>query len=405
MAARRAHEKAQAQADAAEGDAMKAKAALGDNGLDPSTLKSAQKLVKSLSAVQKLKDRAEKAQAAVEKKQAAQAKTAERAQAEAERDVVQEAKAQAKVKTPEDKPASMLPPSAAARARVMQKANAVRLKKSSEDRYRLVNRYGSPVGELHVTESLDGKSLYVHNIEGMDGANAFGSSAIRDLKEQLKKEFPKAETVSGFRINGARGDNGANVTASLKPASNRKANGSASSGDGPSVTRKLDDYPEAPWAYADTNREAAKMVLDHEQANGRSIAHPDGYTRSVERRLNGLDAALLAVGKDATSHGDKEVVQTALARIKSTRSPAAAKEFKEVLKQELPQPQRQHREASIRRETRRTMETSTERASLIQWRRVNAEPFEYAIQQGPHGDEFVGLLDGSCLRRSIDVGT
>lgn len=35
------------------------------------------------------------------------------------------------------------------------------------------------------------------------------------------------------------------------------------------------------------------------------------------------------------------------------------------------------------------------------WRRVNDEPFEYAIQQGPHGDEFVKLLDGSCLRRSL----
>lgn len=37
--------------------------------------------------------------------------------------------------------------------------------------------------------------------------------------------------------------------------------------------------------------------------------------------------------------------------------------------------------------------------SEIQWRRVNDEPYEYAIQQGPHGDEFVKLLDGSCLRR------
>jgi hypothetical protein len=35
----------------------------------------------------------------------------------------------------------------------------------------------------------------------------------------------------------------------------------------------------------------------------------------------------------------------------------------------------------------------------IEWRRVNGEPFEYAIQQGPCGDEFVKLLDGSCLRR------
>jgi len=36
----------------------------------------------------------------------------------------------------------------------------------------------------------------------------------------------------------------------------------------------------------------------------------------------------------------------------------------------------------------------------IRWQRVNDEPFEYAIQQGPHGDEFVKLIGGSCLRRS-----
>jgi hypothetical protein len=46
---------------------------------------------------------------------------------------------------------------------------------------------------------------------------------------------------------------------------------------------------------------------------------------------------------------------------------------------------------------------SVARSEGIQWRRVNDEPFEYAIQQGPHGDEFVKLISGSCLRRSIDV--
>lgn len=35
----------------------------------------------------------------------------------------------------------------------------------------------------------------------------------------------------------------------------------------------------------------------------------------------------------------------------------------------------------------------------LRWQRVNSEPCEYAIQQGPHGDEFVKLLDGSCLER------
>jgi hypothetical protein len=37
----------------------------------------------------------------------------------------------------------------------------------------------------------------------------------------------------------------------------------------------------------------------------------------------------------------------------------------------------------------------------VTWRRVNDEPYEYAIQQGPHGDQWVMLLDGSVLRRSL----
>lgn len=37
----------------------------------------------------------------------------------------------------------------------------------------------------------------------------------------------------------------------------------------------------------------------------------------------------------------------------------------------------------------------------VRWARVNAEPFEYAIQQGPFGDDFVKLINGSCLRRSL----
>lgn len=46
--------------------------------------------------------------------------------------------------------------------------------------------------------------------------------------------------------------------------------------------------------------------------------------------------------------------------------------------------------------------TATQTASdeVVLWSRVNDEPFEYAIQKGPHGDEFVKLINGTCLRRS-----
>jgi hypothetical protein len=38
--------------------------------------------------------------------------------------------------------------------------------------------------------------------------------------------------------------------------------------------------------------------------------------------------------------------------------------------------------------------------AALEWRRVNDEPFEYAIRQGPHGDEFIKTTDGACLRRA-----
>ena len=38
----------------------------------------------------------------------------------------------------------------------------------------------------------------------------------------------------------------------------------------------------------------------------------------------------------------------------------------------------------------------------VRWSRVNDEPFEYAIQIGPHGDEFVKLLNGDRLRRPAE---
>jgi hypothetical protein len=41
-------------------------------------------------------------------------------------------------------------------------------------------------------------------------------------------------------------------------------------------------------------------------------------------------------------------------------------------------------------------------AEAVRWMRVNDEPFEYAIQQGRNGDEFVKLLNGTCLRRPIE---
>lgn len=226
-AARRAHEKLQRDAERAEAQAADAKSHIGDdNAISPSTLSAAQKLVKSLTAVQKIKAKVEKAEAQIVKKQETQAKAAERTQAKAERDAVKEAKALAKATKP--------------------KANG--------------------------------------------------------------------------KVNG-------HTTTEEAPKSNGKANGHD----------PLHTLDEAPWAYADDNAAAAKMVLDHELKYGRDISNPSGYLKSTERRLNDIEALLAGTMQDATTNAQKSRLSEAVARLKSARSRAQAVEYREAIKSALPE--------------------------------------------------------------------
>lgn len=63
-------------------------------------------------------------------------------------------------------------------------------------------------GELRLGERNNGKDLYVNWIGTLDGTkdlpNTFGTPQIKDLLCQVAKEFPNAETISGFRVSGAR---------------------------------------------------------------------------------------------------------------------------------------------------------------------------------------------------------
>lgn len=71
----------------------------------------------------------------------------------------------------------------------------------------MLNKDGKSTGTLYVTEEKGGKRLYIDDIEGLEGPNSFGSRAMRDVLEQLKDEFPNAETLTGQRVSGARGKN------------------------------------------------------------------------------------------------------------------------------------------------------------------------------------------------------
>lgn len=77
---------------------------------------------------------------------------------------------------------------------------------STSHNFLFANKAGK--GELSITESGEGKNLYVNGIYGDKGPWQYDTRTIKDLVKLLKNEFPNAETLSGFRVSGARAATG-----------------------------------------------------------------------------------------------------------------------------------------------------------------------------------------------------
>ena len=65
---------------------------------------------------------------------------------------------------------------------------------------------GNLVGHINLSEQRGGKDIYIEMIDGVNGLSArdFGPALMRDVKRQLKAEFPNAERLGGFRVSGMR---------------------------------------------------------------------------------------------------------------------------------------------------------------------------------------------------------
>jgi hypothetical protein len=84
----------------------------------------------------------------------------------------------------------------------------------------MVNENGQTVGALNLSEQKGGKELYVDNINGLGDyyhPNNFGPALMRDLLHQIKAAFPNAETLTGHRVSGARGEAGSYMDSSAFP--------------------------------------------------------------------------------------------------------------------------------------------------------------------------------------------
>ena len=109
----------------------------------------------------------------------------------------------------------------------------------------MLNENGEKVGSINISEQKSGKELYVENINGVGEyyhPNNFGPSLMRDILRQIKAQFPNAETLTGHRVSGVRGE--------------------AGTYDQPSALPKirLDDNSPQGWAYVDGQEKFSKLL-------------------------------------------------------------------------------------------------------------------------------------------------
>src|SRR5882724_1289469 len=84
----------------------------------------------------------------------------------------------------------------------------------------LLDETGKKIGFMNLSEAKGGKQIYVEMIQAggtpkMYDPNFLGPAIIRDLRRQIKAEFPQAETITGHRVSGAREKAGVEMTAAM----------------------------------------------------------------------------------------------------------------------------------------------------------------------------------------------
>src|SRR5216684_1135264 len=86
--------------------------------------------------------------------------------------------------------------------------------------FNLLDETGKKIGFMNLSEAKGGKQIYVEMIQAgktdkMYDPNFLGPGIIRDLRRQIKAEFPQAETITGHRVSGAREKSGVEMTAAM----------------------------------------------------------------------------------------------------------------------------------------------------------------------------------------------
>ena len=142
--------------------------------------------------------------------------------------------------------------------------------KGMED-YNFVDHNGKVVGEITIFPDPMKKQLYIASVSSHDlQPNTMGPSLIRDIKRQLKELYPEYETISGYRISGAREEAGA-------PKEQRKPVVKLALGDAFELSREYTDLRRiletSPTKFGDVTADLVPKELwtTHERAIGQAV--------------------------------------------------------------------------------------------------------------------------------------
>ena len=142
--------------------------------------------------------------------------------------------------------------------------------KGMED-YNFVDHTGKVVGEITIFPDPMKKQLYIASVSSHDlQPNTMGPSLIRDIKRQLKELYPEYETISGYRISGAREEAGA-------PKEQRKPVVKLALGDAFELSREYTDLRRiletSPTKFGDVTADLVPKELwtTHERAIGQAV--------------------------------------------------------------------------------------------------------------------------------------
>jgi hypothetical protein len=140
------------------------------------------------------------------------------------------------------------------------------------------NEEGKTIGNLYLTPKREGKDLYVEMVDAwkLGGPNKLGPSVMRDVLRQVKEKFPDAERLYGFRVSGARAQEGSkgmdNAAIALKPGVKTE-----------DVSRDA--------IQAARMRELERIISDTQERHGRYQR-----ARELERGISAAEDALREIG-------------------------------------------------------------------------------------------------------------